>query len=305
MSATNSGFEKLANLPTTLSSTQCVLFEKELLICGGFLTQECYSYHLKKDRYKKICDYPETIEINGHAVVQVKKSKMETTLLSFGGSHNHTLVMKYQSVWNKSKKVENQWIALTIDIGIPEDDMQHVRASVDRKRSLLFIVHPPNHMKVLSTNSLQLKAKTMLPIDNIVGGSCFVSLSAHAMFFFNRNSGLRITYHQTHSSFEYKKLPICDDLHYALDYSFVFSKGYVVLFGGYRRGDTYSNSIFLYSVHTNEWKRSPFILPTPVHNTFAIINDNKTHIHVMGGYDGTNFTEQHLRIDVASVIGIV
>ncbi|ETO05904.1 hypothetical protein RFI_31492, partial [Reticulomyxa filosa] len=96
----NTPFQTLKELPTTFSSSQCVLYKHEILICGGEYQRACYSYHTLKDEYN---------DIN------------QITLLSFGGDESkHTLVMKYVSVWsddnnsddanemNKAKKF-NEW----------------------------------------------------------------------------------------------------------------------------------------------------------------------------------------------------
>ncbi|ETO30497.1 hypothetical protein RFI_06623 [Reticulomyxa filosa] len=113
-----SHFERLKDLPSTLSDSQCVLYKHEILICGGFRKENCYSYHTIKNKYKFICDYPSNIELYGHCVVKLIDNKNEITLLSFGGSIKHTLMMKHASIWDNNNKIKksnnyNQWIPFT------------------------------------------------------------------------------------------------------------------------------------------------------------------------------------------------
>ncbi|ETO06701.1 hypothetical protein RFI_30692, partial [Reticulomyxa filosa] len=98
----NTHFQTLKELPTPLRDSQCVLHKYELLICGGFGQNACYSYHIPKNEYKFICEYPSDVELWGHCVVKLvdnnnnNKHRNQITLLSFGGYGNkHTLVMKY------------------------------------------------------------------------------------------------------------------------------------------------------------------------------------------------------------------
>ncbi|ETO03079.1 hypothetical protein RFI_34331 [Reticulomyxa filosa] len=97
---------QLCELPIPLRNSQCA-------------TQACYSYHKLKNEYEFTCEYPSYVELWGHCIELVdndNKDNNKITLLSFGGDYNHTLMMKYLSVWsnisNKSNEVNNynQWI---------------------------------------------------------------------------------------------------------------------------------------------------------------------------------------------------
>ncbi|ETO34885.1 hypothetical protein RFI_02202, partial [Reticulomyxa filosa] len=99
-------FQTLKELPTPLSEFQCVLHKDELFICGGANTRACYSYHMFKNEYKFICEYPRDVKLWGYCVVKLvdsnsnkDKDNNQITLLSFGsdwdGEYKHTLVMKY------------------------------------------------------------------------------------------------------------------------------------------------------------------------------------------------------------------
>ncbi|ETO33659.1 hypothetical protein RFI_03443 [Reticulomyxa filosa] len=111
-------FQRLKELPTSLSEAQCVSRKQEILICGCFHQRDCYYYHTDKDKYKFICSYPIDVKLESHCVVEliVNIDDHEITLLSFGGKHKHTLVMKYISVWNNAnERIKefggHQWIS--------------------------------------------------------------------------------------------------------------------------------------------------------------------------------------------------
>src|SRR5947208_542183 len=109
----------MSSLPVTLCCSQCVIFREEILICGGLKNNKCYSYHTLKQQYKEICEYPADIILFGHCVIKYEsnfdnnENSNTITLLSFGGgkrSTPHTLLMKYQSVWEGKRLHQNQWI---------------------------------------------------------------------------------------------------------------------------------------------------------------------------------------------------
>ncbi|ETO09032.1 hypothetical protein RFI_28355, partial [Reticulomyxa filosa] len=139
-------FQTLKELLTPLKESQYVLHKHELLICGGQFKRACYSYHTLKNEYNHV-------KLWGNSVVKLvdnNQDKNQITLLSFGGKNNHTLVMKYVSIWsngndenemNKSKELNklnnyNEWVPFTdnhshpIIIGRDYDDYLGVRAVI-------------------------------------------------------------------------------------------------------------------------------------------------------------------------------
>ena len=116
----NTIWQRLPALPDPFNLAQCVSFPqtKELLICGGQYNRNCYSFHLQKQEYKLICEYPDDIKLAGHIVIPYPSSRDDNqnfnqdasptiNLLSFGGNEYiayHTLVIKYKSVWNDQEK---------------------------------------------------------------------------------------------------------------------------------------------------------------------------------------------------------
>ncbi|ETO06391.1 hypothetical protein RFI_31007 [Reticulomyxa filosa] len=104
-------FQDLKNLPVPFSNTQCVLHKQEILICGGYTTNKCYSYHISKNKYKYICDYPSNVRLFGHCVVKLvdnnNKDDDQITLLSFGGYYEHTLSLLVNNVKPNLKLTTN------------------------------------------------------------------------------------------------------------------------------------------------------------------------------------------------------
>ncbi|ETO35650.1 hypothetical protein RFI_01411 [Reticulomyxa filosa] len=194
-------FKSLKILPTPLSDSQCVLYKHELIICGGYQQRACYSYHILKNEYKFICEYPSHVILWGHCVVKLvgnsnhnNKDTKQITLLSFGsswdGENKHTLVMKYVSVWdnisNKANKFNyyNQWVPFTnnhnhpIIIGRYNDDYRGVRAVIDGiNNHLLFITYYPKNISVFDLNTFQFIKHDTLPTSNYIQYHCFVSNS--------------------------------------------------------------------------------------------------------------------------------
>ncbi|ETO12236.1 hypothetical protein RFI_25138, partial [Reticulomyxa filosa] len=183
-------FQILKALPSTLSCSQCVSHKHEILICGGKDKRACYSYNTIKNEYKFICEYPSDVKLSGHCVVKLvdnnSKDRNGITLLSFGGSNKHTLVMKYVSVWSnisdKSNKLNsyNQWVPFTdkynhpIIIGSDDGSYEGVRAVIGGiNNHLLFITYYYNNISVFDLNTFQFIKHDKLPTDNWIKYHCF------------------------------------------------------------------------------------------------------------------------------------
>ncbi|ETO01335.1 hypothetical protein RFI_36105, partial [Reticulomyxa filosa] len=73
--------------------SQCVVYKKEILLCGSSFVSDCYSYDITRKQYKSICSYPQHIKKNMDCVVadvrnNNDKISNDITLLSFGGWSN-------------------------------------------------------------------------------------------------------------------------------------------------------------------------------------------------------------------------
>ncbi|ETO06156.1 hypothetical protein RFI_31242 [Reticulomyxa filosa] len=275
----NNIFQTLPELPKPFTSLQCILFKDELLVCGGFQTNDCYSYHTLKKQYKYICSYPNDIELRGHCVVQLIHSQTnsnEIHLLSFGGQVKNkmkqTFSMKYKSVWEISdSKSEhhsidqsfNIWIRHNQDtnIGKLEDDLEGLRGLIGGiNNDLLFITHYPENIEVIDL-------KTMKPLTGIknniiprekhtfgIDYHCFVPLAMNNeklinhFILFCRNTGLLIKYDEQNKTFHYEKLPICTALNDFIACSFVYFYDFIFLFGGINSKFEITKNLYKYSM---------------------------------------------------------
>ncbi|ETO35911.1 hypothetical protein RFI_01151 [Reticulomyxa filosa] len=329
---TSTTFENLKSLPIALHQSQCVLHKHELLICGGYLQRNCYSYHTIKNEYKFICEYPNDITLLGHCVVKMinnknKDNNNEITLLSFGGSlfiKRHTLIMKYVSVWsNKNindKENYNQWIPFTdnhnypIIIGRDKDLYQGVRAIIDKKNSnLLFITYRRNNISVFDFNTFQFIKHDILPTDNWIQFHCFVSISKsksknlkekkYEMLLFCYDTGLLIQYYKDYNTFQFYKISVCNDISRFNGYAYLCIHNIILFFGGWN--DTFGNntifskSIHTYSIQENKWTTFQNILPSTLYDCAAILSEDNIYMHIIGGRNDKNVTlSTHMKTKV-------
>ncbi|ETO00730.1 hypothetical protein RFI_36711, partial [Reticulomyxa filosa] len=238
----NEIFQTLKELPKPLCRIQCVSHKHEILICGADDCRSCYSYHILKNEYKFICEYPSNVTLSGHCVVKLSdnnnKDNNQITLLSFGGIGSHTLVMKYVSIWsnisNKSDELNNynKWVQFTDNhdhpIFIKRNDYGYVglRAVVGGSNNhLLFITHPSQAISVFDLNTFQLIKYDTLPTTKMIDYHCFVLNSENGqgqemmktnqeqnkkiyqMLLFCRTTGLSIEYDENNNIFQFHKLP--------------------------------------------------------------------------------------------------
>ncbi|ETO04775.1 hypothetical protein RFI_32621 [Reticulomyxa filosa] len=323
-------------LPTPLHNSQCVVYKHEILICGGTQQRTCYSYHTFKNEYKLICEYPSDVILKGHCVVKlVDNDNNQITLLSFGsdwcGENKHTLVMKYVSIWgnisnklNKSNEFNNynQWIPFTdnhnhsIIIGRDENyNYIGARAVVGgRNNHLLFITYGRNDISVFDLNTFQFIKHDILPTKDNVLFQCFVSKSEnrqemmktnkqnYQMILFCQRTGLLIEYDEDNNTFQFHRLPVCDDIARFYSYAYVCINDIILFFGGcsweYFVDTVVSKSAHKYSIRENKWTTFQSTLPSPLRDCVAILNEEDNHIHIIGGEDERAIVSTHMKTNV-------
>ncbi|ETO22078.1 hypothetical protein RFI_15124 [Reticulomyxa filosa] len=285
-------FQHLKKLPTTFYMSQCVLHKHEILICGGFYQRVCYSYHILKNEYKFICEYPRDVRLHGHCVVKLvdnNKHSNEITLLSFGsdwdGKKKHTLIMKYVSVWsNASKKSNelnnyNQWIPLTdnqnhpIIIGRDNDVYQGMRALIGGR----------NNNFIFDLNTFQFIKHNNIPSDD-TWYHCFVSNSENGQG-------------QEMIKTDEKKINKID-IAPLFRYGYIYVNDAILFFGGLNNFNV-SRSLHKYSIRENKWTTLKNILPSPLYNCVAVLSEEDNDIHIIGGqYNKKDIASTHIKTKV-------
>ncbi|ETO33889.1 hypothetical protein RFI_03207, partial [Reticulomyxa filosa] len=162
---TSGPFETLEDLLTPLWISQC---------------SDCYPYHTIKNKYKFICSYPSNVYLAEHCVVKLKdhnsKDVDEITLLSFGGNGDtqHTLVMKYVSVWSNAMTISGFHLQKNhyhpIHIGRGDGSRAVISGS---NNHLLFITYPRDNISVFDLNKFQFIKHDTLPTDDFISYHCF------------------------------------------------------------------------------------------------------------------------------------
>ncbi|ETO28309.1 hypothetical protein RFI_08825 [Reticulomyxa filosa] len=311
---TNSCFQFLPRLPAISRNPQCVAHGHEILICGGYQKNQCYSYHTLKNQYKYICSYPSAIVLQAHCVVKCMNNSSADyiTLLSFGGKFKHTLIMKYVSVWDNENVIElentkcvNEWLPFIdnhnqrICIGRKQDNFEGVRAVIGgTENHLLFITYSPRNIDVFNLKRFQYVNYGILPIEERISFHCFLSKSGDVlttmktneknieMLLFCRSTGLSIEYNEEGRAFQFQKLQICTALRPLNRYAYVYVNGCIFLFGGNTDFEMHpSNEVHKYSVIKNKWMKFEQTLPSPLSDCVGILSGDSTFLHIIGGQD--------------------
>ncbi|ETO15624.1 hypothetical protein RFI_21740, partial [Reticulomyxa filosa] len=247
------------------------------------------------------------------------KGSNAISLLSFGGEYKHTLIMKYVSVWdndnnenkmNKSKNY-NEWMPLTdnhghpIQIGREYDNYRGMRSVIGGSNNhLLFITYQRNNISVFNLNAFQFIRHDTFPTAsfNFIRYHCFVSKSENGqgqemvkanqekniknyeMLLFCYDTGLSIEYDEDNNTFQFDQLPVCKDISSFNKYAYVCVNGIILFFGGWNdKKWTASKSVYKYSIQENKWTTFQNILPSPLYACAAILSEDDTHIHIIGG----------------------
>ncbi|ETO20763.1 hypothetical protein RFI_16454 [Reticulomyxa filosa] len=295
---------EIVKLPERYSDSQSVTFENELIICGGYNNNKCYSYHTIKKEYKYICSYPGDISFDGHFVTKFmtnsQTSGNELNLLSFGGIGRNTtkctFLMKYKSVWDypESKTDENfnMWVKCNDNqnIGKFNENLKGSRGLIGGKdNNLLFITHPPHNIKIVDLKTMttiqdsKIAQKdysfsfhffTYLTINNIKVQDQFILICDEGILF--------IEYNEKTNKFFYESIGECHNLNIPFS-SFVSFYDCIFLFGGRNVTDQGKGScVYKWSMKNHSWKKCKFKIPLDLYSSSAILNDRATQIHIIG-----------------------
>ncbi|ETO04855.1 hypothetical protein RFI_32541 [Reticulomyxa filosa] len=263
------------------------------------------------------------------------KDSNQITLLSFDGNgmtKKHTLVMKYRSVWdndndNKSKisNKYNQWLPFTDNNNRPiiiarDHNYSAARALIGgRNNNLLFITYSPKNISVFDLNTFQFIKHDTLPTNDRTYCHCFVSKSEnrqvqeqemmktnqknkqnYQMLLFKYNTGLSIEYDEDNNTFQFRKLPVCKDIALLYECAYVCTNDVILFFGGHDlKNHIYSRSVHKYSIGENKWTTFQNTLPRGLKECAAILSEDKTYVHIIGGCNGGDVVSTHMKKEVS------
>ncbi|ETO23286.1 tetratricopeptide TPR_2 [Reticulomyxa filosa] len=299
--STLTAFEYLPSLPLPLFQSQCVSHNDEILICGGYYERDCYSYHVIKKQYKRICSYPDDVKLFDYVIVKLENKEANDdsiTLLSFSGKPKHTLVMKYVSVWKKEEKEEekgcNEWVIFTDGTNKPchiardKSSYEGARAVIGgKKRNLLFISYPPKNLDVFDLDMCKYVSYSTLPTDDgWIWYHCFVlrNPTRNNMLLFYKKTGLSIVYSEENNDFTFDSLHICEDISSLKRYAYLCVNDIILCFGG-RSNRSVSKQICKYSILEDKWTKLQYMLPMPLCDCNAIFDKRSNCVHIIGGKD--------------------
>ncbi|ETO08251.1 hypothetical protein RFI_29139 [Reticulomyxa filosa] len=289
----------LPNLPTRLFDCQSVLFKNELIICGGNMNDKCYSYHLEKREYKWICDYPKGTVLRGHTVISIKNDNETTTLLSFGGGGTmktpyHTFVMYYRSVWTDESN-QNKWIPFPGNILLGKKQGYNLfgaRAAIGgSKRSLLFIVHPPQKMEVLDVNSLTPTCRQKMFVPSCSDEfNCLVGYNPTTFILMAKSSNIMVRLDEERNMLFYKQLPTNPFLDSCWGSACVLFNHFIITFGGCGPAQKFIDSVFLFNIKLQCWYQLDVRMPFPIVQSVAVLHSSshRFSVHIIGGRNTQN-----------------
>ncbi|ETO07348.1 Pfs, NACHT and WD domain protein [Reticulomyxa filosa] len=325
-------FETLTPLPVPFRHTRCVTYKDEILICGGYQNNQCYSYHTLKNEYKYICSYPDGFPLRRHCVVKIVSGthRKDSTLLSFGGYENekkHAVVLRYKSVWNSDEKKEigierangyNKWLPFTdndnnpICIGRDESNYEGVRAVIGGSNNhLLFIVYEPRNIDVFDLHTFQFVKQDILPCVSDVYYPCLISkLKSEAammqtkkkkteMVLLCNETGLAIDYSEENNAFQFNKLQLCTTIKTFHAYACVCVDDIVLIFGGFGGFSIgISKDVYKYSIAKNKWMKFDCTLPIQLHECEGVLSEDNTSAYILGGCSIDEGSPIHVKTNV-------
>ncbi|ETO34908.1 viral A-type inclusion protein [Reticulomyxa filosa] len=134
---------------------------------------------------------------------------------------------------------------------------------------------------------------------------CFVPLTmsnekvVNHFILFCLNTGLLIKYDERNKTFHYEKLPICPALNDFKSYSFVYLFDFIFLFGGYNSKYEKVKNVYKYSMKEKTWSEFKFTLPMEISNSFAILSDDDTNVHIIGGWNAKHeIQKMHVSMNI-------
>ncbi|ETO02012.1 hypothetical protein RFI_35428, partial [Reticulomyxa filosa] len=154
-------------------------------------------------------------------------------------------------------------------------------------------------------NTFQFIKHDILQTCNVIWYHCFVSKSENGqgqemmkinqekikqnfeMLLFCYRTGLSIEYDEDNNTFQFQKLFVCDDIAPFYQYAYVHVNDTILFFGG-SNYPTISKSVHKYSIREIKWMKFKNSLPSPLRDCVAILSEDNTYVHIIGGENGNN-----------------
>ncbi|ETO02165.1 hypothetical protein RFI_35271, partial [Reticulomyxa filosa] len=241
--------------------------------------------------------------------------------------------MKYVSVWSneneneiKKSKEYNKWINFTdnnnniIHIRTNEEDYCGARAIIGGSNNhLLFITYAKDNIRVFDLNTFQFIKHGILPTNNTIRYHCFIlrqkngceiirkkeeNKKINEMILFHFSAGLLIEYDEDKNTFQFHNIPVCDYVAKFYRYAYIYINDVILFFGGYRfeNKEIMSKSFCKYFIQDNTWTIFKNVLPIQLRDSFGILNENNTEIHLIGGASNNwNVQQTHIHAKVCEL----
>jgi len=322
---------EMKSLPTSMSETALILFEREILICGCFCFSICYSYHEIKKDYKPFAKYP--LQPLGHFVVSCLNAENETILISFGGGRSeedkHMLFLKYRSVWNENENEnENEekesnllkWSKINPFTNTQPSEVIHfglrsrgIVIQNDKNENILIITGGSESQQgafAFNINLNRFISKRWNSLPEICDGGwnshAMVSLSNCEFVIYLQDGCYLMRYDSSaklESQFTFTRLPN-NPFHPKLEsfgYSFVMERYLIILCGSHHQNAiNIINKISIFDIKTKEWfktKGKEWDFPCFISSCTAISMENED-IHLFGGLDNKREVNTHFKLDL-------
>ncbi|ETO05121.1 hypothetical protein RFI_32275 [Reticulomyxa filosa] len=204
----------------------------------------------------------------------------------------------------------NNWIRLYENHVIRKEEENLIGARLllgAINNDLLFIVHPLCIIKVIDLNTMDCISINIMD-NNVINYDCFIHLTdnnekvENNFILFCDYKVLLIKYDEKSRHFDYEQL--LDYVKFDITFnSFVSIHDFIFLFGGIDNTKIeYIDSVYKYSMKSRTLDKCNIKLPIKSSSYFAILNNDYSCVHVIGGSDCN--TKVHFIINLEKLFEI-
>ncbi|ETO35473.1 hypothetical protein RFI_01592 [Reticulomyxa filosa] len=211
----------------------------------------------------------------------------------------------------KNKRLHDFQIVIQ-QIGRDKDNCQGARAVIDGiNNHLLFIAYRSSNISVFYLNTFQFIKHDTLPTDDwtFYHWQEIIKINEekkkkrnYEMLLFCQKMGLSIEYGEDNNTFQFHQIPVCDNIAQSHSYAYVYVNDAILFFGGCNGSiicEIFSKSVHKYSIRENKWIIFQNTLPSPLCGCVAILSEDNTYVHIIGGWDWKIFLSTHMKTKVS------